>query len=324
MRTFTIGFLGRFLFSDRMRDYLDTFISRYTCEGIRLWIAVDLISDQHQRLAERVLGLKRICPGLRLLAVIAGRQERTYRGRSESPSAQRRKRILDAADRYEVLPSNIGEFMRVVFLNRFFIGHCDLIVYSAYHAPLFAADNFRMHIRSAENPPRVQYLSDEYPLQNPVSLEPALLLAESIAYIRGSGFRIMSDSLPPELLEKWLKGSGEPRSHGRLAALEDVADVFRLENSLGRDYLLFKVFAYAYALHRDLWVLPQSGYDAGEAASMRFRQFRRLLEQVAEARKLGIEVGRYNLLDFDNYDGILKKYGWMQRLDEMNTRLCDG
>ena len=89
MRTFTIGFLGRFLFSDRMRDYLDTFISRYTCEGIRLWIAVDLISDQHQRLAERVLGLKRICPGLRLLAVIAGRQERTYRGRSESPSAQR-------------------------------------------------------------------------------------------------------------------------------------------------------------------------------------------------------------------------------------------
>lgn len=323
MRTFTIGFLGRFVFSDRMRDYLDTFISRYTCEGIRLCIAVDLIFEHHLLLAERVLALKRVCPDLRLLAVIAERQERVYRGRNESPSAQRRKRILDAADRYEVLPGNVGEFMRVVFLNRFFIGHCDLIVYSTYHAPLFAAENFRMHIRSAENPPRVQYQSDEYPLNNPVSLEPALSLAVSIDYLRKNGFRVMSDSLPGELLEKWLNGSDKPRSYGRLAALEDAADVFRLKNSVGRDYLLFKVFACAYALHRDLWGLPQIGYDTGEEVGIRFRQFRRLLELVAEARKAGADIGSYNLLDFDNYDGILERCGWVRRLSEMNTRLCD-
>lgn len=62
----------------------------------------------------------------------------------------------------------------------------------------------------------------------------------------------MSDCLPGELIEKRLPGSGEPHSCGRLAAMEDAADVFRLENCSGRDYLLFKVFAYAYALHRDL------------------------------------------------------------------------
>lgn len=177
-------------------------------------------------------------------------------------------------------------------------------VVSVSHAPLFAADNFRIRIRSAETPPRVHYLSDEYLLNNTESLEPALSSAESIDSIRKYGFRVMSDSLPGELLEKWLNGSDEPRSYGRLAALEDAADVFRLENASGRDYLLFKVFAYAYALHRDLWVLPQFENDTDEAVGMQFRQFRRLLEPVAETRKVGADIGSYNLLDFD--DRILK------------------
>ena len=305
--SFTIGFLGQYRLTSSMQDSLDTFIFRYTCEGILLWIAVDLISEHQLQLAERVLALKRIFPDLRLLAVIAERQERVYRGRSESLTAQRRKRILDAADRYKVLPGNVGQFMRVVFLNRFFIGHCDLIVYNTYHASLFAAENFRMHIRSAENPPRVQYQSDKYPLKNPVSFESALSLAASIDYLRKSGFRVMSDSLPGELLEKWLNRSDEPRSYGRLAALEDAADVFRLENASSRDYLLFKVFAYAYALHRDLWVLPQFENDTGETVGMQFRQFRRLLELVAETRKVDADIGSYNLLDFNNYDELLKK-----------------
>lgn len=178
--------------------------------------------------------------------------------------------------------------------------HKHVTVVSVSHAPLFAAENFRMHIRSAENPPCVQYQSDKYP----VSLEPALSPAASIGYLRKSGFRVMSDSLPGELLEKWLTGSDEPRSYGRLAALEDAADVFRLENASGRDYLLFKVFAYAYALHRDLWVLPQFENDTDKAVGMQFRQFRRLLELVAETRKAGANIGSYNLLDFD--DRILK------------------
>lgn len=105
-------------------------------------------------------------------------------------------------------------------------------------------------------------------------------------------------------LEKWLNGSDEPRSYGRLAALGDTADVFRLENASGPDYLLFKVFAYAYALYRDLWVLPQFENDTDEAVGMQFRQFRRLLELVAKTRKAGANIGSYNLLDFD--DRILK------------------
>lgn len=184
-----------------MQDSLDTFIFRYPSKGILLWIAIDLISEHQLQLAERVLALKRVFPDLRLLAVIGERQERVYRGRSESLTTQRRKRILDAADRYKVLLGNVGQFMRVVFLNRFSIGHCDLIVFNTYHASLFAAENFRMHIRSAENPPRVQYQSDKYAVKNPVNLESALSLAASIGYLRKSGFRVISDSLPGNYLK---------------------------------------------------------------------------------------------------------------------------
>ena len=131
--------------------------------------------------------------------------------------------------------------------------------------------------------------------------------AESIDSIRKCRFRVISDSLRGGVLEKWLNGSDEPRSYGRLAALEDTVDVFRLENASGPDYLLFKVFAYAYALHRDLWVLPQFENDTDKTVGMQFRQFRRLLEPVAETRKVGADIGSYNLLDFKNYDELLKK-----------------
>ena len=323
MIVFRIGFLGRYVFTPFMRDYLDTLISRYTCEGVQLWIVMDLISADHLQLAERVITVKRICPDLRLSVVITERQKQIYKRRSESFTAKQRKRILDAADNTVTLPGDSGEFMRIVFLNRCFIKHCDLIVYSTYRAPLLAANNFDRHLRSADNPPRVQYISDEYPLNNPVSFEPALMLAESIDYIRRNNYRVMSDTLPPELLAIWLKDSDEPCGYSRLSMLEDVADLFRLQNSAGRDFLLFKIFAYAYAHHRDLWVLPQYGFDTGVKVSAIYRQFRRLLELVADAREKGAEIGNYNLLDFDNYDALLNKCGWVRRLEEMNTHLCD-
>ena len=55
----------------------------------------------------------------------------------------------------------------------------------------------------------------------------------------------------------------------------------------------------------------------------RFRQFRQLLEIIAARREAGERVESFDLMDFDGYDKLLKQYGWVQRPDEMNTRLCD-
>jgi len=228
---------------------------------------------------------------------------------------------LDAADEYELLPGNAGEFLRVVQVNRLFAARCDLIVYSAYLAPKYATDNLRLQVASRPDPPRVRCLSDEFPVRRPVSFEPELALAESIGYLRRNRCRIMSGDLPPELLAKWLAACDEPRLYPRLASLEDVADIFRLDGAPDCDYLLFKVFAYAYALHRDLWVLPCRGCGADAVASVLYRQFRRLLELVAEAREAGVDIGNHDLLDFARYDSLLKICALPQRLGELSGRL---
>lgn len=40
--------------------------------------------------------------------------------------------------------------------------------------------------------------------------------------------------------------------------------------------------------------------------SVLYRQFRRLLELVAEAREAGVDIGNHDLLDFARYDSLLK------------------
>lgn len=317
MSEFTIGLLGRFQYSPRMRDYFDTLLSRYASRNPRLWIVIDLISQQHLALVERALSLKRICPGLRLLAVVTEGQERPL-PRPASLTARRRKRILEAADAYQTLPANSGVFMRVVSVNRFFVARCDLIVYSSYLAPRFAVDNFHLHLRSAAAPPCVKYLFDEFPEHNPVTLEPALSMAQSLDYLRRNRYRVMSDDLPPELLSKWLAASDLPHCYRRLASLDDLADLLRLADVPGRDFLLFRIFALAYAMHRDLWAVPQYGCGGDETAENLFKQFRRLLQLLSEARETGVDIGSYDLLDFDCYDFLLEKLAGLKRLGELS------
>ena len=55
-----------------------------------------------------------------------------------------------------------------------------------------------------------------------------------------------------------------------------------------------------------LRLLTKSGSVACEEINSRFRQFRRMLELLAENRRRGINIGRFDLIDFDNYDEIYK------------------
>lgn len=53
----------------------------------------------------------------------------------------------------------------------------------------------------------------------------------------------------------------------------------------------------------------KSGSGACEKINSQFRQFRRMLELLAESRCRGIDIGRFDLIDFNNYDEIDNQLG---------------
>ena len=98
--------------------------------------------------------------------------------------------------------------------------------------------------------------------------------------------------------------------------------IFLLRETPRHDHLSLKVFAYAYAVRHDMWAGGRET-PSGADAIRRFRQFGQLLEMIAARREAGERVESFDLMDFNGYDKLLKQYGWVQRPDEMNTRLCD-
>ena len=152
-------------------------------------------------------------------------------------------------------------------------------------------------------------------------MEPMIDLQQSIEYVRRSGFRLLTDKLPQELLEKWLANADLPNNYMEFGVLEGLADVFGRKDTKKAHYLLYKVFTAAYVVYHRLLTKP--GNTVCEEINCRFRQFRRMLELLAESRSKGIDIGRFDLIDFDNYDKIFKQFGWMDRLEKSVMRLCD-
>lgn len=305
-----------------MQSYLDGLVNRYCAREREICILLTLTTDNDCRLAERVLALRRIYPGLELAAVVTRQQMRSCQHPNACNTAFARRMVLHAADRVEIV-SNARDFMYFVELHRYFLNNCDLILFRAFGTGAVVVANFRAQLRDMAEPPVVRYLESEMPIRPLENIESVLTLAGSIDYIRSHDFHVTSDCLPPELLARWLKSDAAPGCYSHLSALEDIAAIFRVKDSEGRDYLLLKVFTYAYALHHNLWAVLSRSEDAGAMAGFRFRQFRRMLELVSEARAKGLEVGGFDLLDFDNYDETLRRMGWLGRLDEQNARLCD-
>lgn len=303
-----------------MRDYLDTLIARYSGHGSRLCIVVPLISGQHLLLAERVLALRRVCTDVRLLAVITESQQAIYDNGGQSKTALQRKWILDAAEQYEVIPE-YSRFVLSSFLYRQLIGRCNLIIFSSYRSPKNSINYFWAQLSMSANRPIVRYLTVELGQEEYESLEPALDLAESIDYIRRNRFRVLSDCIPDKLLEKWLAGSSLPYFKF-FASIENTADIFRFKDSGGISYLPLKVFAYAYFVRQDLLV-GDPRLQTPDRVRTHFGQFQMILRLIAQARAKEIEIGRFDIFDFDNYDELVGRLGWVQRLEYATTRLSD-
>lgn len=314
MGRYTIGFLGHFAYAKRICDYMDTLLLRALEQHSEVRVMLTLWRETDRLMAGRVLEIGNLFPGLRMVPVITEQEERIYKKNSPSLSARERKRRLDAAGGYEVVPDILSS-NKLPGYHQKFIECCDQIVYSTFQVPVYIREDFARKVRMQKSKqPLVHYVMQGGSLPGPVSMEPMIELQQSVEYVRRSGFRILTDILPQELLEKWLANADLPKNYMEFGTLEDAVEVFHRKSTSQARYLLFKIFTFAYIVSGRLLTQPDD--TACGKVSARFRQFRRILRLLAGARAAGIEVGRYDLLDFDAYDDIMRRYEWIARLDD--------
>lgn len=321
METYTIGFLGHHNYAKRICGYMDTLIVRALQQYSQVRVMLTLWRQDDRLMAGRVLEIEKFYPGLRLILVITEQEERVYKKNSPSPTAGKRKRLIDAADGCEVVPDIISS-NRLACYHRKFIECCDQIVYATFRVPLYVRDDFARQVRALKGKqPLVRYVAPGEFIADPINLDSMFDLRRSIEYIRRSGFRVLTDKLPQDMLEKWLDNADLPQNYMEFGVLEEAAEVFSRKDTWREHYLLYKVFTAAYIVCRHLLTDPDS--TVCKEINSRFRQFRRMLELLAEHRRKGIDIGRFDLLDFDNYDEIFNQFGWEDRLEKSVTRLCD-
>ena len=305
MGRYTIGFLGHFAYTERICDYMDTLILRALQQHGEVRVMLTLRHTADRLMTGRVLEIGKLFPGLRLVPVITEQEERIYKKNGPSLSARERKRRLDDADGYEVVPDTLSSNKLPGYHQRF-IECCDQIVYSTFRVPQYIRDDFARKVRMQKSKqPLVRYIMQGDRIHDPVSMEPMIDLRQSIEYIRRSGFRVMTDKLPQELLDKWLANADLPNNYMECGVLDELADVFSRRDTEKAHYLLYKVFTAAYIVYHRLLTHPDD--TACEKINSRFRQFRRMLQLLAETRAAGIGFGSYDLLDFDAYDDMMRQ-----------------
>lgn len=321
MKTFTIGFLGRYHYTSNVQDYVDSLILNYLCRQEILVVMVFISGVYAQKIAERVLTIRRICPSIKLRIIVTEAIRRSYEENAEFPAAVKRRGILEQADRIDMLSDGL-HWTHHERLHDYFIQHSDLIIYSPIRISKAVKQDFKERLNHCLNSPQVRYLDRELPCKASQNFKPAFALAESIAYIRGCNFRLMSDRVPLKLLKQWL--TDNPRPYYRyFSTLEDVAGIFNMYDSREHSYLPFKIFAYCYAYYRNLWILPMCP-PTYEEINTRFGQFQKILRLLIEIRLAGGPVESCNIMDFDRYDELVENFSWIRRLNETSGHLSDG
>lgn len=331
---FTIGILGGCGNGLRTAQYFGQLAAYYLQTMSRIRMLIPLASKGEQSVASYLLDLKRSNLGLEIAVVLTARQWQEYQQNISHGKAVEYNRIIDAADRREVMGQCVERFWPPE-LFRLFVERCDLLVFHEHRAGELLTGQLREQITDMAVPLPVQYglaspgwANLRYPadrkhyrIYGSRYYDPDQEIRQSIAYLRRNNFVIRAEHLPMIFVRKWL-AVPPPGWYHYLITPDDTDAIFCLRETPRHDYLSLKVFAYAYAVKHNMWAAGQET-PSGADAIRRFRQFGQLLESIAARREAGERVESFDLLDFDGYDKLLKQYGWVQRPDEMNTRLCD-
>ena len=203
-------------------------------------------------------------------------------------------------------------------LLRLFIERCDLLVFQEHHAGVQMVGLLRELLTDMAVPLPVQYellhpgyASLHYPadrkqyrIYGGPYYDPYQEIRQSVAYLRRNNFVIRAEHLPMIFVRKWQ--SAPPGWYHYLTTPDDTDMIFRLRETPRHDHLSLKVFAYAYAVRHDMWAGGRET-PSGADAIRRFRQFRQLLEIIAARREAGERVESFDLMDFDEYDKMLRQ-----------------
>ena len=315
---FTIGILGGCGNGLRTAQYFGQLAAYYLQTMSCIRMLIPLASKGEQSVTSYLLGLKRSNSGLEVAVVLTARQWQGYQQNVSHGKAAEYNRIIDAADRREVMDRCVERFWPPE-LFRLFIERCDLLVFHEHRAGELLTGQLREQITDMAVPLPVQYrlshpgyMNFRYPLDRKEYriygsgfYDPYLEIQQSMAYLRRNNFVISGEHLPQVLVRKWL-AVPPPGWYRYLATPDDTTGIFSLCETPRHDYLSLKVFAYAYAVRHDLWATGRET-PSGADAIRRFGQFRRLLEIIAAKREAGKRVEPFDLLDFDRYDKILRQ-----------------
>lgn len=146
MGRYTIGFLGYFAYTERICDYMDTLILRALEQHGEVRVMLTLRHTADRLMAGRVLEIGKLFPGLRLVPVVTEQEERIYKNNGPSQAAGERKRRLDAAGSYEVVPDTLSS-NKLPCYHQKFIERCDQIIYSMFRVPQYIRDDFARKVR---------------------------------------------------------------------------------------------------------------------------------------------------------------------------------
>lgn len=331
---FTLGILYGCGCGFRTAQYFEQLAAYYLKSMSRVRVLIALTGKAERSVAACLLEQRAKHSGLEVAVVLTARQWREYLQNVSHGKAAECNRIIDAADCREVM-ERCAERFSPPELFRLFIERCDLLVFQEHHAGAQMVGLLRELLTDMAVPLPVQYellhpgyASLHYPadrkqyrIYGGPYYDPYQEIRQSVAYLRRNNFVIRADHLPTVFVRKWLS-EPPPGWYHYLTTPDDTDAIFRLRETPRHDHLSLKVFAYAYAVRHDMWAGGRAT-PSGADAIRRFRQFRQLLEMIAARREAGERVESFDLMDFDGYDKLLKQYGWVQRPDEMKTRLCD-
>ena len=283
---FTIGFLGGFRDYRHNSDFIDEALDYYCGRQACLRVLVSPTSESETRLATRILAARKTRPEIEVVSVIATAHLRSYERSGTGSTVMHRNRIIAGSDYHIVVApeTSIGDYK--VQLYDLFIAQCDLILYNNYGNN--KTDPFLIHARQLGVPVPIVFL----PKFTADATDIEKLLDASLTYIRANAFRIRVEKLPQVFLRHWTS-QPEQEHYARISCPEDVAAVFRLNNSNIR----LKVFAYALAIHANFWADPEC-CDA-DSVHVLYRLFCRQLNRIAHARATGQSPGQFELFDFD-------------------------
>lgn len=288
---YTIGLLGRFEPDETLLSFLEILVKRYDDNGVDMGIQLPLLVRKHNKIAKRLLALKRTFKNFRLELVLDQRQKWGYLNNPISHIGQERNQIIEGADQVYFIEEHYPELI-FAQIKQFFASNADIILFASYS---------EMDYTCLKLPEQPKALLWEAKQMNGSHLKPySRLFYRSIDFIRNHQFEVLAEDLPDDLLVAWIAEDKKiiSRQIGNKSLTYDLLRLLDPQCPL----LPVAVFVYAFSFYDNLWSFKSDAYGN---IRERFVEFQNLLLALADSRKKGRPISSIDIFDIGHYDSYL-------------------